>query len=164
MTSMSVVLPAPFGPTMQRSSPASSDRVSSSSARNPSKRTVTLSTSKSAVMAAAPDGPARPRPLGSATGPSGFDPVRRSLPTRLPRARARAANTSTIPPGRSNVTNTKSPPSTKSHAVGNVAVSQLFTPLTRRAPTHGSGQGAHGRPPRPRWRFPPSSTAASRSG
>ena len=40
ITSIIVVLPAPLGPMMQRSSPASTDSVSALSARKPSKLTV----------------------------------------------------------------------------------------------------------------------------
>ena len=43
MTSIIVVLPAPFGPMMQRNSPASIDSVSAFNARKPSKLTVTSS-------------------------------------------------------------------------------------------------------------------------
>ena len=42
MTSIMVVLPAPFGPMMQRSSPGSICSVSSLSALKPSKLTVSL--------------------------------------------------------------------------------------------------------------------------
>src|SRR4030095_4159829 len=43
ITSIIVVLPAPFGPMMQRSSPGSTYKVSESSALNPSKLTVSFS-------------------------------------------------------------------------------------------------------------------------
>src|SRR5450755_4259689 len=46
MTSISVVLPAPFGPIRQRSSPLSRIRVRLFSALKPSKLTLTLSTHK----------------------------------------------------------------------------------------------------------------------
>ena len=43
MTSIIVVLPAPLGPMMQRSSPGSTSSVSASSALKPSKLTVSFS-------------------------------------------------------------------------------------------------------------------------
>src|SRR5580704_1363100 len=61
----------------------------------------------------------------------------RRAPWRVttPRMRRRPARAWIRPPGRTSVTTTKRAPRTKSHAVGNSTVSQLFAELTTNAPS-----------------------------
>ena len=96
MTSIMVVLPAPLGPMMQRSSPGSTCSVSSLSALKPSKLTVRLS--RYSVYRAR----------------SFFDRLRLSSASerlRFSGFLARPDTRPTIPRGRNSVTSTNSAPS-----------------------------------------------------
>ena len=99
MTSIMVVLPAPFGPMMQRSSPGSICSVSSLSALKPSKLTVSLLEMESfAASAHFLDGSGAIG-LNSAAAPSSL--VFLTLPDTRPM----------IPRGRNSVTSTNNAPS-----------------------------------------------------